>query len=246
MSETPPAEATDAPSPLDTKTVPGGGLNRISDGRLAAAAYLGVKSVPSTPPPPITQSAIKLSDSLMEENRTFRTEPALRASAPPPGRSTPPIPSSGRRSSSRAGSPRAVFAVVGFLALAVGMLAVLAGGVVAGDVAAVGSREPSAASPAAHEEVQWDHGIDGQPAVLAPPLASRKAPSESDESAAALPAPTTKAEPRPKAAPQPKPVSSSAAKSSAAKPAVESPSSEAADSQAAAQPVRKPPEPWLE
>ena len=152
----------------EIKTVPGGGLNRISDGRAAASAYVGVKSLGEpVRPANVTRSPVKLAQDLLVENKEFRTEPALRSmSLPPPPASSRVTPvSSGRRTLiQRRGSPQAVVAVVAMLAVTVGVLVVVATG---------GGRwilpRASVGSTAAAAEVQWDHGIDGQPGVLTEP-----------------------------------------------------------------------------
>lgn|GEM_PF-2993191 len=150
----------------DAKTVPGGGLNRISDGRAAAAAYVGVKPLPDGARPlPQTLSPVKLARDLQIENKEFRTEPALRGpSIPPPSVPSRVTPVSPHRLGFRPGSPQAVMAVVALLAVAVGVLTV---------VATSGARlfPTERIVSVGQAEVQWDHGIDGQPGVLAPPLA---------------------------------------------------------------------------
>lgn len=158
----------------EVKTVPGGGLNRISDGRAAAAAYVGVKTLPAVPKQaPPTMSKVKLARELLVENKEFRTEPALRGqSLPPPvpSRVTPITP---RRTlvSLRRGSPQAVMTLVAMLAVAVGVLSV-----VATDGRWISPPEPAVQDPSG--EVQWDHGIDGQSGVLAPPLAPPAPPPD--------------------------------------------------------------------
>jgi hypothetical protein len=149
----------------DAKTVPGGGLNRISDGRAAAAAYVGVKPLAEGARPlPSTLSPVKLARDLQIENKEFRTEPALRASIPPPSipsRQTPVSPH--RALGFRPGSPQAVMTVVALLAVAVGVLTVVA-------TSGVRLFPTERIVSVGQAEVQWDHGIDGQPGVLAPPL----------------------------------------------------------------------------
>jgi hypothetical protein len=161
---------SEGPSRREIKTVPGGGLNRISDGRAAASAYVGVKSLGGSPrPAPVTFSKVKLARDLLVENKEFRTEPALRSqSLPPPPVQSRVTPVSARRTMfSPRGSPQAVVAVVAMLAVTVGVLVVVATG---------GRWVMPHGSNMEAEVVQWDHGIDGQPGELAPPLAPPSAP----------------------------------------------------------------------
>lgn len=149
----------------DLPTVPGGGVNRLSDGRVSAAAYIGVNTVLPSAAPRVTKSAVKLAPELMEENSRFLTEPSLlrrtrdsdtfddemliSAGLPP---------RSWRRSGAKAIKKRAerrpVLALVGVLALLVGALSAI--------VAHYQTQSNS-------EKVVWDNGIDGQPGVLDEP-----------------------------------------------------------------------------
>jgi len=245
----------------EAKTVPGGGANRISDGRAAAAAYVGVKTLPEVPKgAPPTMSKVKLARDLVVDNKEFRTEPALRGQSfppPVPSRITPITP---RRPLVRRGSPQAVMTLVAMLAVAVGVLTV-----VATDRRWI-SAPVHAASQAAPSEVEWDHGIDGQSGVLSPPLSPP--PPAVDEAAgqpaevgaaarSADPPPTRSTPPRPAPRDSEKSDPAISGNASAERPKVDpevdsglasprgsSPSSR--NSPASSQPERAPPQPWLE
>lgn len=122
-------------------TVPGGGNNRMSGGRDAASAYVGVRTV--TPHLTAVTSgstvSIRIEDKLANESRRHATEPRLPRSvsvAPPPPLRDPEARTKG------------VALLVAALALSVGGLAALL------------LHEP------ASEPVTWDHGIDGHPASI--------------------------------------------------------------------------------
>jgi len=241
--------------------VPGGGANRISDGRAAASAYVGVKTLPELPKAaPPTMSKVKLARDLLVDNKEFRTEPALRSQSfppPVPSRITPITP---RRNlvSLRRGSPQAVMTLVAMLAVAVGVLSV-----VATDRRWISAPMGAAAQPTP-AEVQWDHGIDGQSGVLSPPLSpppvavDEVAGQPADRGAAArsadpTPPPAPETSPRPTArtsensgnAPAVRPKVDPEVDSGLASPRGSStPSSR--NSPASSQPERAPPQPWLE
>lgn len=253
------------PARREVKTVPGGGLNRISDGRAAAAAYVGVKTLPAVPKQaPPTMSKVKLARELLVENKEFRTEPALRGqSLPPPvpSRVTPITP---RRTlvSLRRGSPQAVMTLVAMLAVAVGVLSV-----VATDGRWISPPEPVVQDPPG--EVQWDHGIDGQSGVLAPPHAPPAPPADAtagqlaDDGPAARSAdpspPPPRADASRPAAPRAEISGNDPAPRPKVDPEVESGLASSGDSPPGApsrpsrsppapssQPERGPPQPWLE
>lgn len=270
------AAAQSAPSRREIKTVPGGGLNRISDGRAAASAYVGVKSLAEgVRPQPVTFSKVKLAKELLVENKEFRTEPALRGpSLPPPPVQSRVTPVSVRRTMfSRRGSPQAVVAVVGMLAVTVGVLIVVATGgrwVLPGSLSPGGVAEPSAAA----EVVQWDHGIDGQPGVLAPPLADAPAPLDEPAGLSADVGPTARSAALPEEKPaaassssasarsrstttsrsdtsqsskvDPEPETAVASKSAATGATAKPRSTRSPAEPPASQPERAPPQPWLE
>lgn len=259
-----------APEPIasrrEIKTVPGGGLNRISDGRAAAAAYVGIKTLPVVPKQaPPTMSKVKLARDLLVDNKEFRTEPALRSQSfppPVPSRVTPITP---RRTlvSLRRGSPQAVMTLVAMLAVAVGVLSVVATG---GRWMSQPEPAETAAPPA---EVQWDNGIDGQPGVLVPPLAPPAAPQDtaagqladvgpSAQSADPTPPAPREVAPRP-ATPRPPISGNDPAPRPKVDPEVESGLASSGASRTGAssrpprpspapssQPERAPPQPWLE
>jgi len=258
----PPVSDPPPPSRQEVKTVPGGGMNRISDGRTAASAYVGVNQLKEGAKPlPATQSKVKLARDLMVENKEFRTEPALRSQSFPPPVPSRVTPVTQRRTwvTIRRGSPQAAMAVVALLAVTVGVLAVVAGGgrwALPTD-AVVGSA--AVADPAG--EVQWDNGIDGQPGVLAPPLAPTDAPSGEaagqpadvgpSARSAAPPqdsaAEKTSAQQRNASSPRPKAkkADESASVSSSADPKQPS-TSRSTPPASSSQPERAPPQPWLE
>lgn len=184
---------------VETKTVPGGGVNRVSDGRAAAAAYIGVNTVGPTAEPRATRSAVKLSSTLLTENSRFRTEPSLlrRRSAPAEEEDLIAAGLKRRRRSIRLPQQplRPVLFLVGFLALLVGGLVVL--------VAHYRTAGPS-------ETTVWDNGLDGQPGYLDLPRASRaqnhrggrQGPPATSASAASVSATSVSATSAPAASPE--------------------------------------------
>lgn len=244
----------------EIKTVPGGGLNRISDGRAAAAAYVGVSALQeSAKRAPPTFSPVKLAQDLLVENKEFRTEPALRGQSfppPVPSRITPITP---RRTliSIRRTSPQAVMALVAMLAVAVGVLAVVA----------TGGRwilpPETVVTDAGASEVQWDHGIDGQPGVLAPPAPPAVAPVVETAGQSAEAEPSAQSAALPKEESTPAVITSRNASKQRPKVDLEQESGLASPGDApsappttsrstrtppasSSQPERAPPQPWLE
>lgn len=151
----PAAHAPDSRRRGDYPTVPGGGTNRLSGGRDAASAYVGVRTVA----PHMTSGtsgstvSIRIEDKLANESRRHATEPRLPRSvsvAPPPPLRDPEA------------RPKGVAILVALLALAVGGLA------------AVLLREPEG------ESATWDSGIDGHPSSIeqAPARDAKRATSE--------------------------------------------------------------------
>ncbi len=142
------------------QTVPGGGLNRVSDGRQAAAAYIGIKTVAPPTDHKATRSPIKLSNTVVAENHRYRTEPSLSYRS----RSFSSI-SEGeiRAAGLPSRPPYSLFVVIGLLALAAGCLGALFVEYGLGN------------SP---DTVRWDNGIDGQPGYLdVPQGVTQKAPA---------------------------------------------------------------------